>query len=86
MTKHFVLSCFLGIGHKTCIDKLCDPTTAVSTEITDLMICAPWAHDSFSCLANGVDHTPCCKTRGLPDVCQQFCNGNVTFIDSNHFK
>lgn len=75
-----------GITHKTCLNKLCDPAVASTAEITDLMICAPWATDTFSCLTNGVDHTPCCKARGLPDLCQQLCTGNVTNIDFNFFK
>ncbi|XP_030759730.1 Ig-like and fibronectin type-III domain-containing protein 1 isoform X2 [Sitophilus oryzae] len=75
-----------GIGHKTCLDKLCDPLEADKVEITDLMICAPWAQDTFSCLTNGIDHTPCCKAKGLPDICQQLCNGSVSSIDFNHFK
>ncbi|KAF7279649.1 hypothetical protein GWI33_006881 [Rhynchophorus ferrugineus] len=75
-----------GIAHKTCLDRLCDPVEAEKVEITDLMICAPWAQDTFSCLANGIDHTPCCKAKGLPDICQQLCTGNVSSIDFNHFK
>ncbi|CAH1112848.1 unnamed protein product [Psylliodes chrysocephalus] len=75
-----------GIVHKTCMTKLCDPVMASSVEITDLMICAPWAADTFGCLANGMDHTPCCRARGLPDICQQLCTGNVSSIDFNYFK
>lgn len=75
-----------GIVHKTCINKLCDPLMADTAEITDLMICAPWAADTFGCLINGMDHTPCCKARGLPELCQQLCTGNVTTIDFNFFK
>lgn len=75
-----------GIGHKTCVNKLCDPTLIETVEITDLMICAPWAADTFSCLTNGIDHSPCCSARGLPALCQQLCTGNVTTIDFNYFK
>lgn len=75
-----------GIVHKTCVNKLCDPAVADTVEITDLMICAPWAADTFSCLTNGLDHTPCCKARGLPELCQQLCTGNVSSIDFNFFK
>lgn len=75
-----------GIGHKTCLNKLCDPAMAAVAEITDLMICAPWAADTFSCLTNGIDHTPCCRARGLPEICQLLCTGNVTSIDFNYFK
>ncbi|KAK9885475.1 hypothetical protein WA026_010967 [Henosepilachna vigintioctopunctata] len=53
-----------GVSHQTCINKLCDPAETDSVEITDLMICAPWASDTFSCLTKGIDHTPCCKERG----------------------
>ncbi|KAL1497939.1 hypothetical protein ABEB36_008819 [Hypothenemus hampei] len=75
-----------GIVHKTCLNKLCDPVEAETVEITDLMICAPWAQDTFGCLTNGIDHTPCCKERGLPDICQQLCTGNVSNLDFNYFK
>ncbi|KAK4873942.1 hypothetical protein RN001_013302 [Aquatica leii] len=75
-----------GITHKNCLNKLCDPLAADTAEITDLMICAPWATDTFRCLINGVDHTPCCKARGLPAICQQLCTGNVTSIDYSFFK
>lgn len=74
-----------GIAHKTCVSKLCDPSLVDTAEITDLMICAPWAADTFSCLTNGLDHTPCCKARGLPELCQQLCTGNVSSIDFNYF-
>lgn len=50
------------------------------------MICAPWASDSFSCLANGIDHTACCRSRGLPDPCIQLCTGNITRVDYNQFR
>nr|CAI5827663.1 unnamed protein product [Callosobruchus analis] len=75
-----------GVSHKTCLSKLCDPKDAAAAEITDLMICAPWAADTFGCLANDVDHTPCCKERGLPELCLQLCTGNVSSIDFNYFK
>lgn len=75
-----------GVNHKTCVHKLCDPSVAHMAEITDLMICAPWAADTFSCLTNGMDHTPCCKARGLPELCQQLCTGNISNIDFNYFK
>lgn len=75
-----------GVHPKNCLDKFCEPSLADTAEITDLMICAPWANDTFSCLTNGIDHTPCCKARGLPELCQQVCTGNVTNIDFNFFK
>lgn len=68
------------------MDKLCDPSRHQTVQVPDLMICAPWAASAFSCLANGVDHTDCCKARGLPDLCQELCSGNVTQIDFTYFK
>lgn len=55
-------------------------------QVTDLMICAPWAGVTFGCLANGMDHTPCCRSRGLPESCLPLCSGNITTLDFNHFK
>jgi hypothetical protein len=75
-----------GITHHTCLDKLCDPVNADFTEVPDLMVCAPWANITFSCLANNIDHTPCCKNRGLPEVCLPFCDGTVKTINFNSFK
>lgn len=68
------------------MDKLCDPTLSGIAEVTDLMICAPWATATFACLTNGVDHTACCRARGLPDLCQELCTGNVTQLDFSYFK
>ncbi|XP_063243751.1 Ig-like and fibronectin type-III domain-containing protein 1 isoform X2 [Bacillus rossius redtenbacheri] len=75
-----------GISYATCLDKLCDPTLSGVAEITDLMICAPWAADTFSCLTDDMDHTACCKERGLPAQCQELCGGNITQIDFTYFK
>lgn len=75
-----------GITHRTCLDKMCDPVNADFTEIPDLMVCAPWANITFSCLANNIDHTPCCQSRGMPDVCLPFCDGTVKTVNYNFFK
>lgn len=65
---------------------MCEPTLADLTSVTDLMICAPWVESTFSCLVNGIDHTPCCKARGLPLHCQKLCASNVSHIDYSYFK
>ncbi|XP_049875990.1 Ig-like and fibronectin type-III domain-containing protein 1 isoform X2 [Pectinophora gossypiella] len=75
-----------GVNHYGCVDKLCDPTKTFEIDVTDLMICAPWAGVTFGCLANGMDHTPCCRSRGLPEPCLPLCSGNITTLDFNHFK
>ncbi|XP_075980799.1 Ig-like and fibronectin type-III domain-containing protein 2 isoform X2 [Anticarsia gemmatalis] len=75
-----------GVNHYGCVDKLCDPTKTFEIAVTDLMICAPWAGVTFTCLANGMDHTPCCRSRGLPESCLPLCSGNITTLDFNHFK
>ena len=69
-----------------CLDKFCDPVRTADVSLPDLMICAPWASDSFSCLANVIDHTACCKSRGLPTSCVQLCTGNITRVDFNQFR
>lgn len=62
------------------------PPSNPQLQVTDLMICAPWAGVTFGCLANGMDHSPCCRSRGLPESCLPLCSGNVTNLDFNHFK
>ena len=69
-----------------CVDRFCDPIRTADVSLPDLMICAPWAKDSFSCLANGLDHTGCCQARGLPPACLQLCTGNITRIDFTQFR
>ncbi|KAK7792924.1 hypothetical protein R5R35_008001 [Gryllus longicercus] len=75
-----------GVREASCVTKLCDPAAAAFVAAPDLMVCAPWAADAFSCLANGLDHSPCCRSRGLPDSCLVLCTGNVTQIDFSYFN
>ncbi len=49
------------------------------------MVCAPWAKDMFPCLYDGLDHTDCCRSRGVPDVCFDICAGNAKIVDYRHF-
>ena len=53
-----------------CVDDFCDPLRMSSASVTDLMICAPWDTQIFSCLADGRDHTPCCSRKSIPPICQ----------------
>lgn len=75
-----------GMTHNTCIDKMCEPRRTDSMQITDLMVCAPWANVTFSCMANKIDHTQCCKDRLIPQSCLPFCSGNVTTITFSLFR
>lgn len=77
-----------GVQHTGCVDKLCGlpETKGMQLQVANLMICAPWAEKAFKCLANGMDHTPCCRSRGLPEVCQQLCSGNLTQFDFSYFR
>ncbi|XP_055384146.1 Ig-like and fibronectin type-III domain-containing protein 1 isoform X3 [Condylostylus longicornis] len=75
-----------GMSHRMCLDKMCDPKKTDFAEIPDFMVCAPWANITFSCLTNNIDHSPCCKARGIPNVCLPLCYGNVTTIDFSLFK
>ncbi|XP_021960351.1 Ig-like and fibronectin type-III domain-containing protein 1 [Folsomia candida] len=75
-----------GVNSETCVAKLCDPRKTTTLEIPDLMICAPWTPQVFKCLADGKDHTPCCRERGVPSPCSDLCSGNVTKLDYHYFK
>ncbi|XP_067138192.1 Ig-like and fibronectin type-III domain-containing protein 1 [Centruroides vittatus] len=74
-----------GVPLGRCLRTLCDPTRAEQTRLTDIMVCAPWANVTFECMAGGVDHSECCQRRGLPEVCMDFCHGNISRIDYRHF-
>ena len=71
-----------------CINSFCDPVELRNLQITDFMICATWTWDMVSCLVDGRNHEPCCKRRGVPDMCSNFCAGNSTAdaITFRHFK
>ena len=71
--------------HFRCIDSFCDPVAVRNLQVTDFMICATWTWDMVSCLVDGKNHEPCCKRRGVPDICSNFCAGN-TSADSINFR
>lgn len=75
----------LSFSHR-CLNKICNLSRTDLTEVTDLMICAPWTFPMVSCLTNGIDHTPCCRAKGLPPICLQLCAGNLTQLNSSYFK
>lgn len=74
-----------GVQLGRCLRILCDPSRADETRMTDIMICAPWANVTFECMAGGFDHSNCCRLRGVPDICLDFCRGTVTRVDYRHF-
>lgn len=61
---------FITFLRPRCVDKFCDPRSMSDADVTDLMICAPWDTEIFSCLADGKDHSPCCAARQIPPICQ----------------
>lgn len=75
-----------GMTHRTCLDKMCDPKKTDLADVPDFMICAPWSNITFACLANNIDHSPCCRARGIPKICLPLCNGTVTHLDFSLFK
>ncbi|KAA0200274.1 hypothetical protein HAZT_HAZT000766 [Hyalella azteca] len=82
-----VMSCCAskGITHERCLTNLCNPHNDRIAE-PDMIVCAPWAQEAFSCLAGDYDHSDCCRQRGLPDVCVELCTGNVQKIDYKYFR
>ncbi|XP_034111306.1 Ig-like and fibronectin type-III domain-containing protein 2 isoform X1 [Drosophila albomicans] len=75
-----------GMTHRLCMDKMCDPEKADQATLPDLMVCAPWSNITFTCLANNIDHTPCCRARGIPSACFPLCAGKLTSLDFSLFK
>lgn len=50
------------------------------------MICAPWSNITFSCLSSRVNHTDCCKSRGVSPFCLSMCAGDIKRVDYRHFR
>lgn len=69
-----------------CLDTLCDPVEADRATIADLMICAPWSNVTFSCLSSRVNHSDCCKSRGVSPFCLSMCSGDIKRVDYRHFR
>jgi len=83
-----IRSCCISknVSHALCVDKFCDPRNVASSQLTDLMICAPWDTEMFQCLADGKNHIPCCAAKQIPPLCQELCSGNVTDINFKYFR
>ncbi|XP_055908191.1 Ig-like and fibronectin type-III domain-containing protein 2 [Eupeodes corollae] len=75
-----------GMYHRMCLDKMCDPKKASLASLPDFMVCAPWSNVTFNCLANGIDHSSCCQTRGVPSICLPLCSGKVSALNFSLFK
>ncbi|XP_067642607.1 Ig-like and fibronectin type-III domain-containing protein 1 isoform X2 [Eurosta solidaginis] len=75
-----------GMTHRMCLDKMCDPQKTDLATLPDFMVCAPWSNITFTCLANSMDHTPCCRARGIPAVCFPLCSGKISTLDFSLFK
>ncbi|ALC43811.1 CG17839 [Drosophila busckii] len=75
-----------GMTHRLCLDKMCDPQKADLATLPDFMVCAPWSNITFTCLANNIDHTSCCRARGIPSACFPLCAGKLTSLDFSLFK
>ena len=75
----------IWLSNFRCLNNFCDPHNVAHITQEDMMICAPWDTQIFGCLVSGVDHTPCCSEKGLPQHCQELCAGNVTQIDYRYF-
>jgi len=72
--------------NQSCVDKFCDPHNVAHITQTDMMLCAPWDTEMFQCLADGNDHAPCCRSKGIPLQCQELCTGKEIDIDYRYFS
>lgn len=75
-----------GLPMQSCLHRFCDPSRADGIGLTDLMICAPWVGITVPCLTQRKDLTPCCRQRGLPDLCVNLCHSNISRIDFQYFQ
>ena len=62
-----------NVSSVSCIEQYCDPLNLADSSLKDMVMCAPWAGDMFSCLTDQKDHRPCCATRGVSEGCLDLC-------------
>ena len=67
-----------NVTDRGCVDLMCDPLSLPAVEMGDMVKCAPFGRQMFTCLADARDHRPCCAQRGIPATCLDLCSGDVS--------
>ena len=76
-----------NVSSVSCIDQYCDPLNLAEASLKDMVVCAPWAGDMFSCLTDQKDHRPCCATRGVSEACLDLCGPQPpSHFEFSHFS
>ena len=75
-----------NVTHASCVNNFCDPLAIQTVSVPDVIICAPWGKQMFSCVSDNKDHSECCKRRNVPDVCMDICSGKPPVLDYRHFR
>lgn len=66
---------------------VCDPFHGLPTTFDPVAKCALDLPKLLKCGSDGKNHVPCCKRRGLPDVCLDFCLGVIPpSLDTEHLQ
>ena len=66
---------------------VCDPFNNLPKDFDPLTNCAADLPKLIECGSDGKNHAPCCKRRGLPDICLDFCVGNMpSSFDAQHLE
>lgn len=68
-----------------CIPKLCDLSRTPSPfgALDIALNCRGEFTGVAPCLADGRDHTPCCRSRGVQGDCLKLCDGSATYLGLN---
>ncbi|XP_048248663.1 Ig-like and fibronectin type-III domain-containing protein 1 [Haliotis rufescens] len=67
-----------------CQVKLCQSSTWRMLNPDSLSQCYSQLDNIFHCLAGGRNHTPCCMSNKVPDVCLGLCSGSPPPLSWNH--
>ena len=67
-----------NVTDRGCVDLMCDPLSLPAVEMGDMVKCAPFDREMFTCLADARDQRPSCAQRGIPAACLDLCSGDLS--------
>ncbi|CAH1263688.1 PTPRF [Branchiostoma lanceolatum] len=73
-----------GEGVPTNCQHLCSRTEEIT--LFDFLTCQDHLTSVSHCLLGGEDRSPCCREKGVPELCLGFCSGDMLTMDSSHFS
>lgn len=81
---HDFTDCCLGLNVSSSCLGFCNLKSILDGETgSDPAACDPEFPRIARCMADGRDHVPCCRSAGVPPVCQDLCQGEYNIQTDN---